>query len=231
MINYKYKWLLFDADGTLLDYDQSEKQALSVALKVFQVDFQTLYLEKYRRINSNLWSELENGTISSEKLRVRRFEILFADLNLDINPVSFSEQYLKALGQTDFLIEGTIEILNKLSGNFKLAIITNGIKDVQNGRFQKTGLNKYFEYLLISEELGVAKPDKLFFNHTLDKINFHKKSEILVIGDSLKSDILGGSLSNIDTCWYNPSNKNNETAIKPTYEIRDLKELISIVTK
>ena len=228
-MNYKYQWLLFDADGTLLNYDQSEKHALTEAFKAFQIDNKTNYLEKYRRINANLWSELEKGSITSEKLRVKRFEILFNDLKLNINPTNFSEKYLDALGKTGFLIKGALELLNKLDKSINLAIITNGIKEVQNNRLQKTQLNKYFKHLIISEEVGVAKPDKLFFEYILNKINFYKKNKILIIGDSLKSDILGGNLSNIDTCWYNRLNKKNRTNIQPTYEIDDLMDIISII--
>lgn len=228
-MNSKYKWLLFDADGTLLNYDKSEKHALSEALKAFETDNQTGYREKYRKINASLWSELEKGSITSERLRVKRFEVLFNNMKLDINPTSFSEKYLDELGQTGFLIDGTRELLNELNGNINLAIITNGIKEVQNNRLHKTKLNKYFKYVIISEELGVAKPDKLFFEHTLNKINFHNKNEILIIGDSLKSDILGGNLSNIDTCWYNPKNKNDKTGIKPTYKITDLLDVVDII--
>ncbi|MEN8120065.1 MAG: YjjG family noncanonical pyrimidine nucleotidase [Bacteroidota bacterium] len=230
-MKYKYKWLLFDADGTLLNYNRSEKHALSEALKAFQIDNKTSFLEKYRKINANLWSELEKGSITSEKLRVKRFEVLFNDLNLDINPTTFSKKYLDALGQTGFLIDGTRELLNELNGNVNLAIITNGIKKVQNNRLHKTKLNKYFEHVIISEELGVAKPDRLFFEHTLNKINFYNKKEILIIGDSLNSDILGGNYSHIDTCWYNPKNKKNKTGIKPTYEITNLMDIIDIISK
>ncbi len=230
-MNFKYKWLLFDADGTLLNYEQSEKHALSVVFNEFNMEFTTLYLEKYHKINSALWAELEKGTITSEKLRVKRFELLLNNLEQNVNANLFSEKYLKALGQTDFLIDGTHEILNKLNGHVNLAIITNGIKEVQNSRFRKTKLNKYFKYLIISEELGVAKPDKLFFDYTLNKINFYDKDKMLIIGDSLNSDILGGNLSNIDTCWYNPKGKINETEIKPTYEIQKLAEIYRIIQK
>ncbi|RLD66831.1 MAG: noncanonical pyrimidine nucleotidase, YjjG family [Bacteroidetes bacterium] len=228
-MNYKYEWLLFDADGTLLNYDQSEKHALTETFKAFQIDNKTNYLQKYRRINANLWSELERSLITSEKLRVKRFDILFNDLKLNISPANFSEKYLNALGKTGFLIKGARELLNKLDKSINLAIITNGIKEVQNSRLQKTKLNKYFKHLIISEEVGVAKPDKLFFEYTLNKINFYKKNGILIIGDSLKSDILGGNMSNIDTCWFNPTNKKNRTNIKPTYEINNLMQIIDVI--
>ena len=228
-MTYKYKYLLFDADGTLLDYNQSETYALKEAFKMFQVDLQDYQLEKYKIINAQLWAELEKGTISSIELRVKRFEILFQELNLNIDAVLFSKKYLEALGQSDFLIEGTIELLNSLKEKFELVIITNGIKEVQNSRLQKTKLDKYFNNVIISEEAGVAKPDRKFFDYTMNKIKFFNKKDMLIIGDSLNSDILGGNLSSIDTCWYNPLGNINTTEIKATYEIEKLKELSSVV--
>ena len=221
----KYKWLLFDADGTLLDYEKSEKYSLKQAFKLAGVEMLPEYLERYQTINAFLWSELEKGKISSQKLRVKRFELLLDGLALKHDAEAFSKNYLDALGQTGFLIEGAIELLKKLHGNIKMAIITNGIKETQQGRFAKADLNKYFEQIIISEEAGIAKPDKGFFDYTMDKIDFHNKKELLIIGDSLNSDILGGNQSGIDTCWYNPKGKINETNIKVDFEIRDLKEV------
>ncbi len=225
----KYKWLLFDADGTLLDYDQSEKFALLEAFKAFNQEFYPNYLDKYREINAKLWTELENGTITSERLRVKRFEILFNDLNLNIDPGNFSTKYLDALGQSSFVIDGTYELMTKLNGDAKLAIITNGIKKTQYNRLNKSKLDKHFEHIIVSEEVGAAKPDELFFEYTLNKINFHNKKEILIIGDSLKSDMLGGNLANIDTCWFNPERTKNESNAKPTYEVTKLIDILSLI--
>jgi len=225
----KYKWLLFDVDGTLLDYEQSEKHSLEQAFKQAGIVMQAQYLESYQKINAFLWSELEKGNITSKRLRVKRFEVLLDELGLNSDAETFSKNYLDALGQTGFLISGALEILNKLQGTYKLAIITNGIKETQQGRFKKADLNKYFEQIIISEEAGIAKPDKGFFDYTMNKIGFHNKKEFLVIGDSLNSDILGGNLSGIDTCWFNPKGKINKTDIKPDYEIKDLMELVGIV--
>lgn len=228
MKKVKYKWLLFDADGTLLNYDQSEKFALLEAFKTFHLEFHPEYLEKYREINARLWSELEKGTITSKKLRVKRFELLFDELNFSAPPDNFGKKYLEALGQTDFVMEGAHEVLTKLNRGTGLAIITNGIKEVQHNRLNKSNLADYFKHIIVSEEAGVAKPDKLFFDYTLGRINFHHKEEILVIGDSLKSDILGGNLSGIDTCWYNPQGSKNGSPIKPTYEISRLADILGL---
>lgn len=225
----KYKWLLFDADGTLLDYEQSEKHALEQAFKLVGLEMQTQYLEKYQKINAFLWSELEEGKITSKKLRVKRFELLLDELKLKYDTKAFSNNYLEALGQTGFLINGARTLLEKLHGDVKMAIITNGIKETQQNRFRKAGLNKYFEEVIISEEAGIAKPDKGFFDYTMDKIDFHNKKELLIIGDSLSSDILGGKLSGIDTCWFNPKGKENKTDIKASFVIRALDEALELI--
>jgi len=222
----KYKWLLFDADGTLFDYDKSEKFAFTKACESYDIYVSPLLVERYKQINRYLWSEFEKGNITSKKLRVRRFKFLFEDLNINVKPKDFSDKYLDELSKTDFLIDGALDILNSLKDKAELAIITNGIKFVQNGRLKASKLDVFFKEIIISEDVGVAKPDKLFFDYTLDKINFTEKNDILIIGDSLSSDIQGGINSSIDTCWFNPNENGNITSIKPTYEIKELKDIL-----
>jgi len=222
----KYKWLLFDADNTLFDYDKSEKFAFSEACKSFDIHVSYILIDRYKQINRYLWSELEKGNITSEKLRVKRFKFLFEDLNINVKAKAFSNKYLDELSKTDFLIDGTLDVLNFLKGKVELAIITNGIKFVQNGRLKASKLDVFFKEIIISEDVGISKPDKLFFDYTLNKINFTHKNEILIIGDSLSSDIQGGNNSDIDTCWFNPNESGNITSIKPTYEINKLNDVL-----
>ncbi|MBN1253615.1 MAG: YjjG family noncanonical pyrimidine nucleotidase [Bacteroidales bacterium] len=229
-MNYKYKWILFDADGTLFNYDKSEQHALYKAFKNYGVDFNSVYLAQYRQINHFLWGELEKGKINSEKLRVERFEILLKEINCNLNAKLLSDSYLNELSQTDFMLEGAIEILEFLFGKVNLAIITNGIKFVQEGRLKKSKIEKYFKEIIISEDVKIAKPDKLFFDYTLEKINFKNKSEILIVGDSLTSDIQGGINSDIDTCWFNPNKNGNILSFNPTFEIVNLSEIEKIIS-
>ncbi len=225
----KYKWLLFDADNTLLDYNKSEKKAFAESCNYYNILVTPILTERYQQINKYLWSEFEKGNITSKKLRIRRFRFLFEDFNIKIKPKDFSNRYLDKLSRTSFLIDGALEILNSLKEKTELAIITNGIKFVQNGRLKASKLDSYFKEIIISEDVGTAKPDKIFFDYTLNKINFTTKNEILIIGDSLSSDIKGGINAGIDTCWFNPNQNGNITSIKPTYEINNLNDIIKII--
>lgn len=225
----KYDVILFDADDTLFDYGMAEGQAF---LKVFtHFGLPTgaeEYADSYREINRALWADLEAGRITSAALRVERFNRLFAAHQLKLNPQTFSEAYLQFLGEGTFLIQGAKELCEELAG-CRLAIITNGIKDVQLSRIQGSPLADTFEQIIISEEAGVSKPAAGIFDYAFAKLGITDKRRVLIVGDSLTSDIQGGINYGIDTCWFNPLGKANGAGIKPTYEIRELAALPELV--
>lgn len=227
----KYEVILFDADDTLFDYGQAEKHALASAFAHYGMeDGAERYKESYKTINSRLWRDLEQGLISSADLRVERFRRLFAENGLELAPEAFSETYLLALGQGSFLIEGAEELCERL-GVCRLAIITNGIKDVQLSRIAGSPLHSTFGHVIISEEVGSQKPEQGIFDYAFAKLGLTDadKSKVLIVGDSLSSDIQGGNNYGIDTCWYNPHGKRNETGIVPTYEIASLSGLFAVL--
>ena len=223
-----YKWLLFDLDGTLFDYDKAESMALQKAFKEFNHNYDTVYNEAYIEINKLLWTDFEQGKITSQKLRVKRFEILFSKLNIKYDPVLFSDCYLKALSGESHLIEGAEVVLNFLFEKVGLVLITNGIKEVQWSRLKNSIISKYFSGVIISEEVGAAKPDKLIFDSAFEKTNHPLKKDVLIIGDSLSSDIKGGNDYGIDTCWFNPKQKPYESDIRAKYEIDKLYDVLMI---
>ena len=225
----RYSWLLFDADGTILDYNAAETHSLRAAAANFGIDVTPEILSLYREINSALWADLEKGKISSIELRVKRFDSLASRLNWDVSAVDFSRTYLKELGNSGFMIPGAREMLTDLPEDMARAIITNGIKDTQYGRLDNAGLMNDFAEIIISEEAGVAKPAAAFFDYVLDRIGFRNRDEMLIIGDSLSSDIAGGVGYGIDTCWFNPDGLENKTGIEPTYEISDWEGLLNII--
>lgn len=225
----QYSWLLFDADGTILDYVAAEAYSLKTAAASFGYQITPEITVLYKKINSALWAELEKGNISSLELRVKRFDSLAAELGWTVSPSDFSSTYLEALGDSGFMIPGAREMLDNLPERMNRAIITNGIKDTQYGRLRKADLMNDFAHVIISEEAGVAKPAAGFFDYTLEIIRSRKTAEMLVIGDSLSSDIAGGVGYGIDTCWYNPDRLMNETDIKPTFEISDWEGLFGIL--
>lgn len=224
-----YSWLLFDADGTILDYNTAETHSLKAAAASFGFDVNPEILSLYNEINSALWVDLERGNITSLELRVKRFDSLASRMDWDVSAVDFSRTYLQELGNSGFMIPGAREMLADLPGDMQRAIITNGIKDTQYGRLKKADLMNDFVEIIISEEAGSAKPAAAFFDYTLDRIGFRNREEMLIIGDSLSSDIAGGVGYGIDTCWFNPEGRENKTGVEPTYEISCWDDLFEII--
>jgi YjjG family noncanonical pyrimidine nucleotidase len=225
----QYRWLLFDADGTLFDYDQAEAAALANTFREFDFYYRPEYAGVYREINGQIWRDFELGLIDQVSLRTGRFVMLFQSLELDADPESFSQTYLENLSMGTYLIDGAEEVLVKLRPHFGLAIITNGLKDVQRPRFARSPIGNYFDVLVISEEVGAAKPDPAIFDVAFELIGRPSRREVLIIGDSLTSDMAGGSGYGIDTCWFNPTHLEPDPSLNVHYEISDLRQLLDIL--
>ena len=225
----RYDWLLFDADGTLLDYDKAEAAALQQTFQHFDVSFQPHHLETYRRVNAELWRAFERGEIDQSRLKLRRFELLAEAIGLPLDAAQFSAVYLTQLGQNAQLIEGAEAMLQTLSGQVNMMLITNGLHAVQRSRFALSPLPAYFADIIISEEVGVAKPDPRIFDIAFEKMGNPAKDRVLIIGDSLSSDMAGGANYGIDTCWFNPDGRARDGQVGITHEIRRLTELPPLV--
>lgn len=224
----KYKWLLFDLDGTLFDYDKGETVAFQKTFDDFKINYKEEFLSIYDSINKQLWKKFELGQIEVEKLKVERFELLLDQIDHEVNPAEFSNNYLVNLSNCTFLLDGVEELLRELDGKFKMMLITNGLKSVQRPRLKNSTIKNYFEDIVISEEVGSAKPDNKIFDIAFSKMNKPLKDEVLMIGDSLSSDIQGGINYNLDTCWLNVKSLNSN-GLAPTYEIKNISELKNIL--
>ena len=177
-----------------------------------------------------MWSAFERGEITQKELRIRRFEYLLENLEMDAAAVDFSAHYLKGLAESGHLIPGARELLGDLSERgFLLAVVTNGLPDVQYRRMKKAGIDSFFEKIFISGEMGCQKPDRQFFDLTLAGLGSPDPRECLVIGDSLSSDIQGGINAEIATCWFNPQGTSDTGGVKPDYTIGSLEELLQIL--
>ncbi len=224
-----YHYILFDADGTLFDYERAESEALRGSFERSGIPFQDDYLPRYREINGGFWRRFENKEITLDFLRVERFAAFFRDRGIDLDPAVFSPLYISLLGEGAFLFPGARELLQELHQTLVLAIITNGITEVQKRRIAKAGIGHFFRALIISEEIGISKPDPAYFEHALQVLGVSDRSEALIVGDSLSSDIKGGINSGIDTCWFNPAGHKSNPDIVPTHEIGSFHELRPIL--
>lgn len=226
----KYEIILFDADDTLFDFKKTEREAFKNTMLEFDIEYDENYhLKIYQEINTAIWKEFEEGLITQKKLKVERFKRLSDRLNAEFDENKFAKAYIKHLSNGSFLFEESAELIESLHKDYTLAIITNGLTDVQNKRIGQSIIAKYFENIIISEEVNVSKPDPKIFEYTLNSIGHTDKNKVLIVGDSLTSDIQGGINFGIDTCWYNSNEIDNKSEVTPTYNISSLMELMDIL--
>lgn len=226
----KYEVLFFDADDTLFDFKKSENFALDKLMSSIDTDLEKSYcIEIYKEINNNIWKEFEQNLISSDELKIERFKRFADKINLSQDPKILSNMYVNFLAEASFIYKETEELLSYLYKKYKIVIITNGLTSVQNKRIKESIIKDYFDAVIISDEIKIAKPDPKIFDYALNVINHTNKESVLMIGDSLSSDVKGGINAGIDTCWFNPNNKKNNSSLIPKYEISTLLELKNIL--
>ncbi|MEM7584627.1 MAG: YjjG family noncanonical pyrimidine nucleotidase [Acidobacteriota bacterium] len=224
-----YTWILFDADGTLFDYQRAEVEALTRAFSEAGLAFEDQYLATYREVNHKIWLELERGEITRAELTVERFERFFQAIGETSDAAAFSDRYLALLAQGSFLIEGAEATVRELQDRVGLVLITNGLAAVQRPRLAGSPLADLFQHVVISEEAGAVKPHPAIFDATFATLGQPRREDVLIVGDSLTSDIQGGSDYGIDTCWYNPAGAACELDLRITYDIRDIGEVVGLV--
>jgi 2-haloacid dehalogenase len=224
-----YSVVLFDADDTLFDFQRAERQALARAMEALALEYEERHAVLYAGINRELWAERERQRISAEALKVERFRRFFDALGIDADLERFSETYLDHLAEASFLLAEAKELIAALAGRYRLGLVTNGLSRVQRPRLARSGIALFFEAVVISEEIGVAKPDPRIFAHALQCLVHSDASSVLMVGDSLSSDVQGGADSGIDTCWYNPSGRPNDSPVRPTFEVARLSDLTEVL--
>lgn len=227
----KYDVFLFDLDDTLMDFGKTEKNAFTNVFTTHGFPNGLMdYRDSYRAISTVLWEDLEQGRTTLADLKTERFRRLFLERGLEIDAEQFGQMYLDLLGKEVHLIDGVTSMLHSLKGA-RIAVLTNGFKDVQLARIAASGLTDTFEAIFTSEEIGFQKPQPEIFEHVCKQLQIKDKSRVLMIGDSLSSDIRGGNNFGIDTCWFNPNRKENNGLAQPTYEIHDWKEFQMVITQ
>ena len=226
----RYTTVLFDADGTLFDFLRAEKEALHETLVAFGITPDEERIATYSAINDGLWKALERGEIEKDVLRLKRFELFCEKYGFDCDIPKMAALYTNNLAKKGHLIDGAADLCQKLYGKVRLYIVTNGIDFVQKGRMAVSGIKDFFETVFISGEIGIEKPDVKYFEHVASHIENFSKKDTLIVGDSLTSDIKGGIAFGIDTCWYNPKEKDIPEGMKITYTVKNFGEIYDIIT-
>lgn len=225
----KYNTILFDADGTLLDFERSEYEALSDVLAEFNIPDTEENHVIYSAANAEQWKLLEQGLVTRAELRINRFKNFLAKIGFSASASAMADRYMHALSGKSHLLDGALALCTELSRDCDLYIITNGFRFIQEGRFYHSPLAPLFRGVFISEDVGVEKPDVAFFDHVRANIPDFCPETTLVVGDSLSSDIEGGIRARLDVCWYNPAQKTAPANLKITYTVSELSEILSIV--
>lgn len=202
----KFDIVLLDADETVFDFKKAEAYSFKQMLESFSIEYTNERLKLYSSINLSMWKALERGEVTRERLKTLRFEQFFNQIGvsgMDYDLVN--DMYLTNLSNSTFLIEGAAKFVNELHKYCKIYLATNGLIKAQTGRFNQSEIRDYVDGIFISEQIGYAKPDKKYFEYIFDKIGAADKSRVIMVGDSLTSDMQGGRNAGITTCLYSRS--------------------------
>ena len=224
------KVILWDIDGTLLNFEEAEKHAIQACFAQFGLgDCTDHMLADYSAINRVYWQKLERGEMSKPDILIGRFATFFEKYGLDISCApAFNAQYQISLGDTVCFNPNGLEVVTALQGKVKQYAVTNGTKVAQQRKLERSGLNQLLDGVFISEDLGIEKPGIGFFHRVWEQIGQFDPTEVMIVGDSLTSDIQGGNNAGILCCWFNPEGKENATKLRIDYEIKDLTQILSI---
>lgn len=225
----KYRRLLFDVDETLLDFTAAERNGIREVLKAYGETPTEEKIALYSGINDRLWKAYERGEILRDTIMETRFQIFFERLGRTVSGPEAEALYRTQLDASAVMIEGAQEILDYLVPNYELYIITNGVSETQYQRLAKSGIDRYVKGIFVSEDAGSQKPRKEFFDYCFSRMDDPDPSRMLVIGDSLSSDIKGGNNAGIDTCWFNRKGSSRMEGVEVTFEIRRLEELRNLL--
>ncbi len=224
-----YSHIFLDLDDTLLDFQAGQRTSFEAVLAHYDIPFDENLYGVYNEVNQILWRQLEQGGLTRAQLQERRFSLFFADIGLNLSGVEAEGLYKNHLEKQASLLPYAKEVCRRLAQSHTLTIITNGISEIQNRRLAACGLLPYLSHIVISDDIGINKPDKRFFDHALAVSRCGNPLSILVVGDSLASDIQGANNAGLDACWYNPGKKPMPEGYNIRYSIADLRELFNIL--
>ena len=221
--------LFWDIDDTLLDFKRGERIAIRQTLSHIGIEPTEETVQRYSEINESLWKRLERGETTRDKILVGRFEMLFSALGFEGDAPSTQDLYFTNLGEQHDFVEGAAAVLDALRGTYRMIAVSNGTTVIQSKRLAASGLDRYFDRIFLSESIGAEKPSAAFFDACFAALPDVRRDEVLIIGDSLTSDMHGGADAGLYTCWFNPHGKTNQTGVHVDYEIAALTELLPLL--
>lgn len=220
-----WDWILFDADDTLFHFDAFA--GLQRLFQQYDVHFTDIDYHEYQSVNQPLWTDYQNGAITALQLQHQRFQG-WAD-KLSVTPMDLNNGFLAAMAELCVPLKGAVNLLNTLKGHVKMGIITNGFTALQQARLEHTGFLGYFDLLVISEQVGHAKPHPAIFDYAFSQMGNPPRDRVMMVGDNPASDILGGMNAGLKTCWLNADNRPLPEGIAPTWQVASLEELERIL--
>lgn len=223
------KIILLDLDNTLIDFNECARHSIMDAFAKFGFEYTEKVFETFITENIKIWKRLEKGEITKPQLRADRWNIILGKLGIDYDGTVLEEMFENGVARYACPVEGAYDLLNYLYGKYKLYIVSNGFRFVQESRLKIGDFEKYFDGLFVSEDIGIAKPATEFFEYCFQKLSNPPKSDTILIGDSLSADIIGGANYGIDTIWFNKNGDPMPESITPTHTVSTLKEIHTIL--
>ena len=223
------EFLFLDLDDTILDFHKAERIALSRTLRSFGAEPSETVLNRYHIINKEHWERLERGEITREQTLLGRFQALFQEMGIPVDPEAVAREYEKNLAIGHYFLPGAEEAVASLSKKYKLYLASNGTASVQKGRLTSANLYRFFREVFISQEVGYNKPSREYFDACFTRIPGFAPERAMMVGDSLTSDIRGGRDAGLRTCWFDPLGRPRRPDIVPDYTVTALNQIPALL--
>ncbi len=224
----KYDIILLDADDTLFDFEKSEDRALREMFSLYGIPDTDENIRQYQTINEDLWRRFERAEITKSYLLDNRFALFFQSAGITADGVKANNDYLDRLADQHFLLPGAAALCRNLKEiGCSLYLATNGVTRVQKKRLADSEIREWSDGIFVSEEAGAQKPQKEYFDYVFKKIGVPDKSRVLMVGDSLSSDIKGAVAYGIASCWLN--RKNGQTDLPITAAVTRVEDIFQVV--
>lgn len=228
---HRFTTILWDLDQTILDFNKSMNYALRDSFAKLHLEIDEEKIALYKKINDSYWERLERGEITKDEVLIGRFRTFFERLGItEKQPEEIADIYQDALGNVFFFRDEADKLIMELKRQgYKQYIVTNGVNRTQEKKVRLSGLDKLIDGVFVSELMGYPKPRKEYFDACFEQMKGTARSECILVGDSITSDMKGGINAGITTCWYNPEKCPNSLALPIDYEICDLRMLPEIL--